>query len=146
MDEAASGCGRDEMTERAGRSTLVRVLVVDDNVPCRRAACDVVRAAAGFDLAGAARSGEEAVELAVLLQPDLVLLDIRMDGINGFEASRRILALQPETVVVLVSAWADEAAAGGERSGAAATLHKRDLKPAVLGDLWDRYGGPAAAA
>jgi Response regulator containing CheY-like receiver domain and AraC-type DNA-binding domain len=47
--------------------------------------------------------------VAVLLKPDLILLDIRMDGINGFEASRRILALQPETIVVLVSAWADEA-------------------------------------
>ena len=125
---------------------LVRVLVVDDNVPCRRAACDVVRAAPGFELAGAARSGEEAVELAVLLQPDLVLLDIRMDGMNGFEASRRICGLQPETVVVLVSAWADEAVVNCGSSGAAATLHKRDLKPAVLGDLWDRYGGPVAAA
>ena len=118
----------------------MRVLVVDDSVPCRRAVCDVVRAAEGFALAGSASSGEEALALVERLDPDLVLLDVRMDGMNGFDAARRIRELRPATVVVLVSAWAEAAAATADRSGAAATLHKRDLKPAVLGELWESYG------
>lgn len=123
----------------------MRVLVVDDSVPCRRAAADVVRLADGFELTGAARSGAEAVAMAASLQPDLVLLDVRMAGINGFEASRQIVQRRPETVVVLVSAWAEEALGSGARGcGAVATLHKRDLKPTVLGQLWARHGPVAA--
>ena len=58
----------------------MRVVVVDDSVPCRRAASDVVRLSEGFELSGVACSGAEAVALAEKLEPDLVLLDIRMRG------------------------------------------------------------------
>jgi chemotaxis response regulator CheB len=123
----------------------VRVLVVDDSVPCRRAASDVVRTAHGFELTGAARSGAEAVVMTERLRPDLVLLDVRMDGMNGFEAARRILHVRPKTVVVLVSAWGAETLGSGARGcGAVATLHKRDLKPTVLNELWAEHG-PAPA-
>jgi chemotaxis response regulator CheB len=123
----------------------VRVLVVDDSVPCRRAASDVVRVADGFELSGAARSGAEAVAMTERLQPDLVLLDVRMSGMNGFETARQILHRRPETVVVLVSAWAKETLGTGARAcGAVAALHKRDLKPAVLNELWAAHG-PAPA-
>ena len=119
----------------------VRVLVVDDSVPCRRAASDVVRVADGFELTGAARSGAEAVALTEWLQPDLVLLDVRMNGMNGFETARQILRRRPETVVVLVSAWAEETLGTGARGcGAVAALHKRDLKPTVLDELWAEHG------
>jgi DNA-binding NarL/FixJ family response regulator len=119
----------------------VRVVVVDDSVHCRRAASDVVRLSVGFELSGVAGSGAEAIVLTGKVEPDLVLLDIRMREMSGFEAARRILELRPQTVVVLVSAWADESIAGAvERCGAAAMLHKRDLKPAVLGELWSLHG------
>jgi DNA-binding NarL/FixJ family response regulator len=132
------------MSDR-GAQRQVRVLVVDDSVPCRRAAADVVRLADGFELTGAACSGAEAVAMAGTLEPDLVLLDVRMEGINGFEASRRIVKQRPGTVVVLISAWAEEALGSGARGcGAVATLHKRDLKPTVLNELWARHGPVAA--
>ena len=118
----------------------IRVLVVDDSVPCRRAASDVVRTADGFELTGAACSGAEAVAMTEKLHPDLVLLDVRMNGMNGFETARQILQLRPETVVVLVSAWAEETLGNGARGcGAAAALHKRDLKPTVLTELWAEH-------
>ena len=133
------------MNGREAPPRRVSVVVVDDSADCRRAAADVVRVAEGFELAGAARSGAEAVALTERLQPDLVLLDIRMREMNGYEAARQILELRPETVVVLVSAWAEESIAGAAaRCGAAAMLHKRDLKPTVLGELWSRHG-PAFA-
>jgi chemotaxis response regulator CheB len=128
------------MTDRDGQR-CVRVLVVDDSAPCCKAASDVVRTADGFELSGSAHSGAEAVVLTDELEPDLVLMDVRMRGMNGFEAARRILARRPMTVVVLVSAWAEEAMGSGARGcGAVATLHKRDLKPTVLDELWALHG------
>lgn len=128
------------MTDRDDRRR-VRVLVVDDSEPCRRAASDVVGVTDGFELSGSARSGAEAVVMTEKLEPDLVLLDVRMNGMNGYEAACQILERRPETVIVLVSAWADEALGSSARGcGAAATLHKRDLKPAVLCELWGRHG------
>jgi len=119
----------------------VRVLVVDDNVPCRRAAAAVVRRSDGFELSGTARSGEEAVRLSETLEPDLVLLDVRMREMNGIEAAQRILEARPGTVVVLVSAFQQEAtSSAAARCGAAAALPKHDLKPRVLGELWERHG------
>jgi len=133
--------------DRAGGRRRVRVLVVDDNVPCRRAAAAVVRRADGFELSGTARSGEEAVRLSERLEPDLVLLDVRMREMNGIEATQRILALRPETVVVLVSAWPQETTSGAAaRCGAAAALPKHDLKPRVLGELWARHGHALASS
>jgi len=129
------------MSERGVGSRRVRVLVVDDSVPCRRAAAAVVRVSDGFELSGTARSGAEAVRLAEALEPDLVLLDVRMREMSGTDAAQLILQRRPETVVVLVSAWAEETA--GERAarcGAVASLPKHDLKPRVLGELWARHG------
>jgi DNA-binding NarL/FixJ family response regulator len=133
--------------ERHAGSVLV--LVVDDSVPCRAAVCDVVRATPGFVLVGDVGSGEEAIVLAARVAPDLVLLDIRMDGISGFETAKRLRFERPEAVVVLASAWVEEAAAGAGRCGAAAVVHKRDLSPAVLEELWELHGSavvPAPAA
>jgi DNA-binding NarL/FixJ family response regulator len=123
----------------------VRVLIADDSAPYRRAASDVVRDTEGFELTGVARSGDEAVALTEKLEPDLVLLDVRMPGMSGIEAARAIAAVRPDAVVVLVSSWADvDLPAGAKRCGAAASLPKRDLKPGVLAELWRRHGRPVA--
>ena len=73
----------------------VRVLLVDDQPQFRRAAAMLIRATDGLMLAGEAGSGEEAVALARDLRPDLVLMDVRLPGINGPEATRQILAERP---------------------------------------------------
>ncbi len=68
----------------------VQVLIVDDQEPFRSAARMVVEMTDGFEVAGEAESGEEGVELAAELQPDLVLMDVYLPGIDGLEATRRI--------------------------------------------------------
>jgi two-component system invasion response regulator UvrY len=111
----------------------VGVLVVDDQAPFRRAARAVLGATSGFELVGEAASGEEAVELARSLEPDLVLLDIHMPGIGGIEASRRIFGLGNGAVTVLLSSYRQEdlpQAAGS--CGAVAYVHKEDFAPPVL--------------
>jgi len=115
----------------------VSVLIVDDQAPFRRAAAAVVRVTGGFDVVGEADSGEEAVELAATLAPQLVLMDINMGGINGIEATRRITSASPEVVVVLLSTYqADDLPADAATSGAAAYVNKEEFGPQVLQDVW----------
>ena len=117
----------------------VSVLIVDDQAPFRRAAAAVVRATAGFDIAGEAESGEEAVTLAGELTPQLVLMDINMGGISGIEATRRITALSPDVVVVLLSTYqAADLPGDAATSGAVAYVNKEEFGPQVLEDVWSR--------
>ena len=115
----------------------VGVLTVDDQSLFRRAATAVVDATPGFEAIGEAASGEEALQLSARLRPDLVLLDVRMPGMDGIETARRLAAVQPETVVVLVSIEdMTDLAPLVRRSGAAASLQKQALRPHVLEQLW----------
>jgi two-component system, NarL family, invasion response regulator UvrY len=115
----------------------VSVLIVDDQAPFRRAAAAVVRVTGGFEVVGEAGSGEEAVDLAGALAPDLVLMDINMGGINGIEATRRITSARPEVVVVLLSTYqAADLPADAATSGAAVYVNKEEFGPQILRDVW----------
>jgi two-component system, NarL family, invasion response regulator UvrY len=115
----------------------VGVLIVDDQAPFRLAAAAVVRATPGFDVVGEARSGEEAVALAAELEPQLVLMDINMDGIGGIEATRRIVDAHPGLRVVLLSTYDVESLpADAATSGAIAYVHKEQFGPDVLSRAW----------
>jgi DNA-binding NarL/FixJ family response regulator len=123
---------------------LVHVLVVDDQPPFRAAARAVISRVAGFDLVGESASGEEAVELAERLRPDLVLMDINMGEMDGIEATRRITSTRPETLVILVSTYAEEdLPAGARSSGAGAYVNKDELSPKLVRRLWESGGDPA---
>lgn len=115
----------------------VRVLIVDDQVPFRLAARLVVRRAKGFELVGEAGTGEESVEVVSELKPDLVLMDINMPGINGIEATRQIVAAEPDTIVFLCSTYQlSDLPADASTSGARAYVNKEELGPDVLQQLW----------
>ncbi|MGH2934685.1 MAG: response regulator transcription factor [Gaiellaceae bacterium] len=83
-----------------------RVLVVDDDAAVRGVLSNVL-ADEGFEVVGAAADGAEAVELARSLRPDTILLDVRMPGVDGIEAARRIRALDPGVRLVMLSAYDD---------------------------------------
>ena len=111
----------------------LRVLVVDDQAAFRRAAALLVRSAAGLTLVGEAASGEEAVVLTQSLEPDLVLMDVRLPGINGPEAARRILAERPRTRIILMSTYQPADLPGDlDQCGAERFLRKQDIDAAAL--------------
>ena len=86
----ADGRLRGTMESRRCAMTEVRVLIVDDQEPFRRAMGAVVDATDGFVVVGSATSGEESLTAAAELRPDLVLMDINLPGIDGIEAARRL--------------------------------------------------------
>ncbi|HVA02853.1 MAG TPA: response regulator transcription factor [Acidimicrobiales bacterium] len=112
------------------------VMIVDDQLPFRMAARSVVGVTPGFEVVGEAKSGEEAVEQVEILHPELVLMDINMDGISGIEATRRITAAHPETKVILLSTYdAEDLPADARTCGALGYVHKEQFGPDVLIDM-----------
>jgi two-component system invasion response regulator UvrY len=116
------------------------VLGVDDQAIFLDVAREVVAATPGFQWVGGAASGEEALAAVADLAPDLVLLDVRMPGMDGIEAAQRITRDHPDVVVVLISI--EEAGAIGpavEGSGASALVRKQEFGPKMLRRLWQRH-------
>ena len=86
----------------------IRVLVADDQTLVREGLVTLLGLIEGIEVAGAARDGQEAVELAALLRPDVVLMDLRMPRLDGVEATRRIAGGAPAPRVVVLTTYADD--------------------------------------
>ncbi|MGH7757823.1 MAG: response regulator [Candidatus Dormibacteria bacterium] len=85
-----------------------RIMVVEDHALVREGTKQILAGEPDFEVVGEAARGEDAVAQVVELRPDLVLMDMRMVGMNGIEATRQIVAAVPETRVIIVSAHEDE--------------------------------------
>jgi DNA-binding NarL/FixJ family response regulator len=121
-------------------TNLARVLAVDDHAASRASIRQVVDATAGLELIAEATSGEAAVAATVDLQPDLVLMDVRMPGIGGIEASRRIKVHRPSTIVILVSSTHPDEFPCARDCRADCIIWKIRLRPALLAEIWSRQG------
>jgi DNA-binding NarL/FixJ family response regulator len=110
----------------------VRVLLVDDQSLVRMGFRMVLDAEPDLTVVGEASDGREAVQRAAELRPDIVLMDVRMPGMDGLAATREIVAARPSSrVIVLTTFDLDEYAFGGLRAGASGFLLK-DARPAEL--------------
>lgn len=93
-----------------GEGKLIRVLIVDDHEVVRLGLRGLLERADGIRVVGEAATADEAVRLAAQLQPDVVILDVRLPDRNGVEACREIRAERPETAVLMLTSYADDEA------------------------------------
>jgi len=143
----------------------IRALVVDDHPVVRAGLVALLDAAPDIQVVGTASSGESAIELAGQLRPDVILMDLRMSGIDGDEATAQIIAAQQETRVIILTTYEnDDAILRAITAGASGYLLKAApeeellagiravaagevaLAPSVSRLLVQRAASPAAAA
>ena len=122
---------------------MTRVVVVDDQAVFRQVARQVIEATPAFELLAEASSGPDALATVNKDEPDLVLVDVRMPGMDGIETAAALTAAHPDVVVVLISVEEPPNVPGGVGTCGAATLvRKRDFCPSLLRRLWTSYGTP----
>jgi len=114
----------------------MRTLIVEDNPLTARLIEDFLSLESGVQVVGIAHSGEKALELAAGCQPELALVDVEMPGMNGLEATRRLLAAHPGLQVIVVSVHEGaEVQALAFKNGACGFVTKsrlvRDLRAAI---------------
>jgi DNA-binding NarL/FixJ family response regulator len=121
-----------------------RILLVDDH-PLTRSALSGLLMQHGFDVVGEAEDGAEAVSRADELQPDLILLDLSMPGVDGLTALPRLRAAAPTCeVVVLTASGTEQNLLSAIRAGAAGYLLKSEPPERIVGFLRGVANGEAA--
>lgn len=125
-------------SERRGvqvEQQAVRVLVVDDTEHVRAVVADML-ALDGFDVVGTAADADEALALAEQTDPHVVVMDLRMPGLDGIQATRRLRAARPGQQVVLYTAYLDaEVERQAHEAGAALCLGKVEGLPRLEREL-----------
>lgn len=111
----------------------LRILLVDDHPLVREGLQALLTSLPDMTIVGEAGDGEEAVTMALELQPDIILMDLHMPGVNGIEATRRIVGASPHIgILVLTMLGDDDSVFGAMRAGARGYLLKGAGKAEVL--------------
>ena len=143
----------------------IRILVADDHLIIRQGLRLILETEDGFDLVGEASDGAEAIHLCSELYPDVVLMDLRMPGMDGLTAIEHLHAEQPDVAVVILTTFnEDDLMMRGLRAGAKGYLLKDTdretlfntiraaargetlLKPEIIARVLTQTGGTGAAA
>ena len=125
-------------------SDLIRVLIVDDHEPFRQGLRTLLSSLAGIEVIGEAVNGEEAVQLTEKYQPDVILMDIQMPGINGIEATRLIHQSSPHIgIIVLTMFEDDDSVFASMRAGARGYLLKGADQSEILRAIQSVNSGEA---
>lgn len=113
-------------------STL-RILIADDHPVFRYGICALLDAAPDVEIVGEATTGEEAVTLAESLQPDVILMDLQMPGLNGIEATHRIVQTSPHIRILVLTMFQDDSSVfTAMRAGARGYVLKDAAKDEIL--------------
>lgn len=120
------------------------ILIVDDDERVRETLARILEKDREFTVVGEAGDGSEALELARTLSPDLILMDLAMPRVNGLEATRSIKAERPETKVIIITRYQEDAyRQAAAQSGADAFLPKGTRVPELLTTIRQLVeGGP----
>ena len=111
----------------------IRILIADDNPEFREGLRGLLAGAPDTAVVGEATTGDQAIALAARLQPDVALMDLKMPGLNGIEATRRIVSASPHIGVLVVTMFEDDDSVfAAMRAGARGYLLKGALKAETL--------------
>jgi DNA-binding NarL/FixJ family response regulator len=122
----------------------VRILVADDHAITRSGLQTLLAGVEDVEIVGEARNGEEAIELAASLQPDVILMDLRMPGVNGVEATRRIHRASPSIGILVLTVFEDDTSVfPAIRAGARGYLLKDTEQDELLRAIRTVAGGGA---
>ncbi|WP_173922928.1 response regulator transcription factor [Agromyces sp. Marseille-P2726] len=126
---------------------MIRVLVADDHPIVRSGIVGLLSAAEDIEVVGEAADGVAAVRLAVELEPDLVLMDLRMPGLDGAEATARILEDRPQAKVLILTTYeTDEHILGAIEAGASGYLLKAAPEDEILAGVRSVVAGETVLA
>jgi NarL family two-component system response regulator LiaR len=110
----------------------ITVMLIDDHRVVRQGLSDFLEVQADIEIVGEASSGEEGVQLARELLPDVVLMDLVMPGIDGVETTRRIKAVSPSTRVIVLTSFADDDKVFPAIKAGAISYLLKDISPEEL--------------
>jgi DNA-binding NarL/FixJ family response regulator len=124
---------------------MIRILIVDDQEIVRQGLSVILKGEPEIKVVGTAANGQQALELSEQLEPDVVLMDLQMPGMNGIQATRAIVEKAPQTRVVVLTTYTNEDwVFDAIRAGACSYLLKdsdgaeivRALRGAIVGETW----------
>lgn len=124
--------------------TLIKVLLAEDHTMVREGLHAMLDLEADIEVVGEAKNGRDAIDFAIKLRPDVVLMDIAMPDLNGLEATRQVLKGLPQTKVVILTAHCDDAyVKSAADSGAVGFLLKQDTAHDVCLAIREVHAGRA---
>jgi DNA-binding NarL/FixJ family response regulator len=89
-------------------SQPIRILLADDHVMLRQCTAEILHKEADIEVVGEADNGQQAIDLALRIRPDIVVMDVRMPVLSGIEATRRIREAMPDVQVLVLTAYDDD--------------------------------------
>jgi DNA-binding NarL/FixJ family response regulator len=111
----------------------IRILIAEDSAPFRQGLRNLLGAVDDVEVVGEAASGEATIRLANQLQPDVILMDLQMPGVNGIEATRQIIYASPHISILMLTMFEDdESVFAALRAGARGYLLKGALKAEIV--------------
>jgi DNA-binding NarL/FixJ family response regulator len=122
----------------------IRVLLAEDSAPFREGLRHLLHPVDDIEIIGEAASGDEAIRLANRAQPDVILMDVQMPGVNGIEATRQIIRASPHMSILMLTMYEeDESVFAALRAGARGYLLKGALKAEIVRAVRAVAGGEA---
>lgn len=119
--------------QRSETMERITILIADDHAEFREGLQALLETTDDMELVGEAATGQEAVALAAKLQPEVILMDINMPGLNGIEATRRILYRSPHIGILILTMFEDDDSVfAAVRAGARGYILKGALKPEIF--------------
>lgn len=115
-------------------TTSIWVLIVDDQKLVRAGLCMLCEATEGLEVVGEAADGEQAIRMAAELAPDVILMDLRMPGVDGVAATRTLMSTKPESKILVLTTFDDDEHLYPALAAGAAGFLVKDTSPAQLVD------------